>query len=108
MDAGVEGADGEIDMVPVGRGKIDSVDLAGGQQVVVLVIAVEVFDAVFFTDLGGLLFMAADERDDLAIAGVLDAGQKRSLRDPADSDHCVANLTTVDANCLRHTSPPAH
>ena len=95
MDSGFERPDGEVDVVEVGCGEVDGVDGSGGEQLVELIVGVEGSDAVFFADLLRLFFVTGDERDDLAVAGVFDAGKKCGLRDPADADHGVADLSSL-------------
>jgi hypothetical protein len=111
MDAGVERADGEIDVVPVGRGEVDGVDGSGGEELVVLVVAVErdaagIFVSVaflFLADLLGFLLVAGDEGNDFAVLGVLDAGEKGGLRDPADANDSVTDFAVFDDDGLGHS-----
>src|SRR5580658_1613093 len=106
MDTRIQCAHGEIDVVPVGSSEVYRIDRAGVQQPVVLVVTVEVFDAVLFTNLRGLVLMSADEGNYFAVAGVFDPWQESGLRDPSDSDDSVANFAIADDNCVRHARTP--
>src|SRR5215469_9450632 len=103
MDSCFQRAHSEIDVIPVGGRKVNRIDGAGTQQPVVFAVAVEIFDTVFFANLCSLVFMPTDKRHDLAVAGVLDTGQKSSLRDPSDSDNGIANVAVLYNNCVGHS-----
>ena len=91
--AGLGRANGEVGVHGVGQRDVDGVDSFVGDDGIEVVVGVDggFGDSVVGGDAEGLVAMAADERRDLGVGGIADAGHEDG-GDAAEADDGVAGL----------------